>query len=600
MADAGFKLGVEGEKEFRRAINDINAILKLNQAELQNVTAAYNASDKGIDALTKKQEGLEKAIYTQVGALAEMSGEYSRLKDAYGENDKGVIKLRTEIEKASATMANMDAQLAETIKAIEDASANTADFDTKIADADAQIKALQAELKAVDAGMKDASGTLGIFGHNAEETAKKVKDLKDRGELLTNMIEEQKKKMDALNDEMGEAVKLYGSQSKEVAEYRTEIANATTELKSMELQLEQNNDEIDRVEKGAGDLAGVFDKISDITGIEIPAGLTDMLGGVGLVEGAVAGGLVAAFGAAAKKVIEIKQELIAFAEELTKMSWDTGLDTETLQALQGIADYFNVDVDTIKDSLKDLRKNMVEAADGNEELRQTFGELGVEVLDGEGKLRSVMAVYMDLSDAFFQITSKEERLVKMEKLLGESANQSAQIAAAGKAELTRVINKYYDTYNVRSKETIAQLDAEGKAWAELEMKMKGVYNLFVEMNREAEKDSWIEKLGTYAAGGALGYIISLFRNLSDAKGNFASTPKYAAGTYNHPGGYAMVGENGPEIVDLPAGSRVYPSGQYPDMGATNNYYVTISASDVREFNDIVRIAQSKRVTERMK
>ena len=71
---------------------------------------------------------------------------------------------------------------------------------------------------------------------------------------------------------------------------------------------------------------------------------------------------------------------------------------------------------------------------------------------------------------------------------------------------------------------------------------------------------------------------------------------YATGTYNHPGGYAVVGERGPEIVDLPRGSKVYPNGEIPDgMGGTVNYInVTIPASDIREFNDIVRIVQSQR------
>ncbi len=71
----------------------------------------------------------------------------------------------------------------------------------------------------------------------------------------------------------------------------------------------------------------------------------------------------------------------------------------------------------------------------------------------------------------------------------------------------------------------------------------------------------------------------------------SSLPAYATGTSYHPGGRALVGENGPEIVDLPAGSKVYPNGVMPSSGnITNTYYVNISAKDVKEFNDIVRLA----------
>lgn len=48
-----------------------------------------------------------------------------------------------------------------------------------------------------------------------------------------------------------------------------------------------------------------------------------------------------------------------------------------------------------------------------------------------------------------------------------------------------------------------------------------------------------------------------------------STPKipaYAGGTSFHPGGLAMVGERGPEIVSLPRGSSVYPNGTGPGGG----------------------------------
>ena len=77
---------------------------------------------------------------------------------------------------------------------------------------------------------------------------------------------------------------------------------------------------------------------------------------------------------------------------------------------------------------------------------------------------------------------------------------------------------------------------------------------------------------------------------------------FASGTNYAPGGYALVGERGPEIVDLPRGSKVYPSGVLPaGMGGGNTvnesnvYNITIDAASVEEFNDIVRIAQGARV-----
>ncbi len=48
-----------------------------------------------------------------------------------------------------------------------------------------------------------------------------------------------------------------------------------------------------------------------------------------------------------------------------------------------------------------------------------------------------------------------------------------------------------------------------------------------------------------------------------AKNLNRTMPAYAGGTNFHPGGLAMVGERGPEVVDLPRGSKVYPNGTGP-------------------------------------
>lgn len=79
-----------------------------------------------------------------------------------------------------------------------------------------------------------------------------------------------------------------------------------------------------------------------------------------------------------------------------------------------------------------------------------------------------------------------------------------------------------------------------------------------------------------------------------------SIPGYANGTDYHKGGLAIVGEKGPELVNLPRGSQVYTNEETKDMlGGTTNYYITIPASDIKEFNDIIRIAENQKRISRM-
>lgn len=73
----------------------------------------------------------------------------------------------------------------------------------------------------------------------------------------------------------------------------------------------------------------------------------------------------------------------------------------------------------------------------------------------------------------------------------------------------------------------------------------------------------------------------------------------ASGTDFWRGGRTLLGENGPEEVVLPRGSRILTAQETRQSGGGDTYYITIEARTVKEFNDIARIARNKRRTDRM-
>lgn len=70
----------------------------------------------------------------------------------------------------------------------------------------------------------------------------------------------------------------------------------------------------------------------------------------------------------------------------------------------------------------------------------------------------------------------------------------------------------------------------------------------------------------------------------------------ASGTDYFEGGETWVGENGPEKVILPRGSRIFSSQESRVRGENYYFNVTIDAKNVKEFNDIVKIAKNEKVT----
>ena len=66
MADNfGLKIGVEGEKEFKRALSDINQSFKVLGSEMKLVESEFGKNENSVQSLTSKNEVLTKQIDAQ-------------------------------------------------------------------------------------------------------------------------------------------------------------------------------------------------------------------------------------------------------------------------------------------------------------------------------------------------------------------------------------------------------------------------------------------------------------------------------------------------------------------------------------------------------
>ena len=77
-----------------------------------------------------------------------------------------------------------------------------------------------------------------------------------------------------------------------------------------------------------------------------------------------------------------------------------------------------------------------------------------------------------------------------------------------------------------------------------------------------------------------------------ATNRFNPSNWYAGGTGYHQGGRALVGERGPEIVDLPQGSRVYPNDQSERMMGGTTIILEVKWDQVRDLQHLVETAKN--------
>jgi hypothetical protein len=85
----------------------------------------------------------------------------------------------------------------------------------------------------------------------------------------------------------------------------------------------------------------------------------------------------------------------------------------------------------------------------------------------------------------------------------------------------------------------------------------------------AQIEAFISKGGTVQQLEDMG-VINVYGKLA---ADYGQMPGFANGVTNFAGGLALVGEHGPEMVNLPGGSDVYKNGVMPG-GDTYNVYVT--------------------------
>ena len=85
-------------------------------------------------------------------------------------------------------------------------------------------------------------------------------------------------------------------------------------------------------------------------------------------------------------------------------------------------------------------------------------------------------------------------------------------------------------------------------------------------------------------------------------GNTYAVPNNYNGTDNFRGGKTWINEEsgaGPEQIVLPSGSKIISAKDSEQMtGTTNTYYVTIDAKNVKEFEDVVKLAKQKKSANR--
>lgn len=110
-ANIGPKIGVDGEAEYRKEINNIIQQAKTLSSEMKAVTSSFSKNDSEQKKLTAQTQVLNKQIEVQQKRVDKLAEMYQKSAQKLGENDTKTLKWKQALNEATAELRRMEKSL---------------------------------------------------------------------------------------------------------------------------------------------------------------------------------------------------------------------------------------------------------------------------------------------------------------------------------------------------------------------------------------------------------------------------------------------------------------------------------------------------------
>ena len=143
--DFGLKIGLDGEKEFKKALGEINQTFKVLGSEMKVVQSQFGKNDNSVQALTARNQVLNKEIEAQKQKIETLRSALENAASSFGENDRRTQNWQIQLNNATAALNDMERELQQNNDALDraengfdDAEQQADDFGDEVEDAGKQ------------------------------------------------------------------------------------------------------------------------------------------------------------------------------------------------------------------------------------------------------------------------------------------------------------------------------------------------------------------------------------------------------------------------------------------------------------------------------
>lgn len=144
-------------------------------------------------------------------------------------------------------------------------------------------------------------------------------------------------------------------------------------------------------------------------------------------------------------------------QEFVRMAERTGVSVEALSSLRLAYDELGLSSQDIEKTFTELAKRIDETRT-SEDARLRFRQLGVQITDTEGKLRSIDDIFDDVADGLAQTGDATRRMALAQQLFGDSGQRLISVVGKGSEALDEMRRKADDLGYVIGTEAATQSD----------------------------------------------------------------------------------------------------------------------------------------------
>ncbi len=602
------KFTIYGEQAYRQALSQINGGLKVLNSEMKLVTEQYASNADSAEALTAKQDVLSRQISSQKEKIETLRAALQDSVKVFGESDTRTMRWQTSLNNAEANLARLNNQLDKNEQALKDATKAEKANETATENAGSALGTLKgkfSDLAGESRGFGDIIGDIGNkLGVNLPTGATTalnglgslnpavVAGAAGFSALAAAIVKVEKALMDMTLQSAVSADNILtlsaqtGLSTKSLQEfqYATELLDVSMDTLQGSMTKLTNNMQV-AATTGTGDAAQAFINLGvSITNVDgslrdaetVFYEAIDALGAVNNVteRDALAMDI---FGRSAQDlnplIIQGSEALAEFAAEAENAGYV--MDEKMLASLGAVDDAQQRLLKTQEAVTNQIsaeyapymEESLTDTADFIKKIGDAFRSSGIV-------------------DSFGSILTSASSLLEP---LGDLAGTVLPALNAALEPIAYTIALIADTVTVLH--GIITLDVDkirtglglNASYGQLSAQQKIYYGDALKTQRyDPITGRWTSNYGG-------GYVEA---------GTGKWVPYNATGTSNFPGGMTWVGENGPEKVFLPRGSQIYNNQESRDSGgAVYNFYLI--PTNIKELNDLVRIAQDGRRTKRM-